>query len=466
MDRDANEIVGPRDDPSGQAPAGRGPTRRQVLKYGLGGVALAGAGTAGYYLLRAATRAASDAAVIFKNDAPKGELWELWKQRGWVAEARYYHPLGRNVLCKVCPNECLLEPEDRGRCRNKVNKDGKLYTLAYGNPCSFHTDPIEKKPLYHFLPGTKVFSIATSGCGFRCMNCQNWDISQRKPEELKDPRGEQCRMSPDRLRQLIATEAHELTKAHPELSADDVRDYLMRRDLDRLSMFPDDVVGIAEMLNSPSISYTYSEPTSYYEYMLDTAKLARQKKIKNVWVTCGYIQEKPLLELCDYLDAATVDLKSFDDAIYRKLNSGKLQPILDTLKTVKKCGVWLEVSYLVVPTYTDDKEMLRRMCGWLVENIGTDYPLHFLRFHPAHKLNHLPPTPVNTLQDAGAIAKASGLRHVYLGNVPGVKDAGTTFCPGCGKPVIERDVFAPRSINMADGKCKFCGAGLLGVWSA
>ena len=429
---------------SGSVPAGaaapRGLTRREALKYGLLGlVGVSAAGILIRSLLSSARVQAS--AEVFKGDAPQGEPWTLWQKRGWAREARHYLKLGRNVQCKVCPNDCLLEPEDRSRCRNKVNKDGTLYTLAYGNPCAVHVDPIEKKPLFHFLPTTGALSIATSGCGFRCLNCQNWEISQSKPEETKDASGPEVKLNLDA----------------PALSISDPA---------RLSMFPEDVVRLAERLDCPSIAYTYSEPTAYFEYMTDTARLARSHGVKNVWVTCGYITQEALLDLCQWLDAATVDIKSFSEETYKELNSGKLQPILDTLKTLKQQGVWLEVSNLVVPTYTDQPDMLKRMCGWLLENIGPDYPLHFLRFHPAHKLTHLPPTPVEVLTEAREIARRAGLRYVYIGNVRGVEDAETTLCPKCRKPVIERDIFSVRTMNLEDGKCKSCGAAIPGVWKA
>jgi len=416
-------------------------TRRDAIKYGIAGLAgLTGAGSLAFYLMR--TAEAQRIPEVFKGDAPKGELWELWKKRGWVKEAYHYLALGRNVQCKVCPNDCVLEPGDRSRCRNKVNKDGRLYTMVYGNPCSFRPDPIEKKPLFHFLPGTGSFSIATSGCGFRCLNCQNWEISQRKPEETKDAHGGEVRI--------------DLTNPQP----------LTRSDIARLSMFPEDVVALAELTKCRSIAYTYSEPTAFYEYMYDTSKLAREKNIKNVWVTCGYIQEEALVDLCKYLDAANVDLKSFSDEIYRTLNSGKLQPILDTLKILKEHGVWFEVTNLIVPTYTDKFDMIERMCDWLVENVGPDYPVHFSRFHPAHKLEHLPRTPVNVLTRAREIGRRAGLRYVYIGNVRGVPDAETTFCPNCRKPVIEREIFFVRTMNLEGGKCKHCKTSIAGVWSA
>ena len=401
---------------------------------------MAAGGGAVYYVLRRAESLPS--AEVFAHDAPQGDFWQAWQARGWVTEARHYLKLGRNVQCKICPNECLLEPEDRSHCRNRVNKDGTLYTLAYGNPCAFHVDPIEKKPLFHFLPGTTAFSLATAGCVFRCLNCQNWDISQAKPEETKNPRGEPQRLDAAAL------------------------DTLRRVDPERVSMFPEDVVALAERFGCPSIAYTYSEPIAWYEYMFDTARQAKAKKIKNLWITCGSIHEEPLVELCGVIDAANVNLKSFEREIYRQLNSGSLEPILNTLKTLKREGVWFEVTNLVVPTYTDDLDMIRRMCDWLVANLGPDYPLHFSRFHPDHKLTHLPPTPVDILLQARDIARACGLHYVYIGNVREVDDAETTFCPGCRKAVIERAGFYIRAMHLDAGKCASCGTPIAGVWSA
>lgn len=420
-------------------PLGRKCSRRRFLKAGAGGLACAAAGMGGLYWL--SRRAQGLAAVeVFKNDAPNEALWQRWQARGWAREAKHYLKLGRNVQCKVCPNECLLEPGDRSRCRNRVNRDGTLYTLAYGNPCSLGIDPIEKKPLFHFLPGTPIFSFAASGCGFRCLNCQNWQISQSKPEETKDASGEPLRLN----RELLA-----------EFS---------QSDYNRASLFPEDAVAQAERAGCPSIAYTYSEPTAWYEYMLETARLARAQKIRNAWITCGYIQADALRELCRYVDAANVNLKSFSEEIYAKLNSGKLQPVLDTLVALKQAGVWFEVTNLIVPTYTDCPEMIGPMCRWLVDHLGTDWPLHFSRFHPAHKLLHLPPTPIEMLLEARQIARAAGLRYVYIGNVQEVADAATTSCPGCRKPVIERYGFTVTSTNLSAGKCRGCGTAISGVW--
>ncbi|MBI5381442.1 MAG: AmmeMemoRadiSam system radical SAM enzyme [Opitutae bacterium] len=379
-------------------------------------------------------------ADIFKGDAPDDALWSLWQQRGWAREAAHYLKLDRNVQCKICPNNCLLAPGDRSHCRNKINRDGTLYTLAYGNPCTFHIDPIEKKPLFHYLPGSRTFSLATSGCVLRCLNCQNWEISQRKPEETKNARGPELRFRP------------------PLPAA------LSQDDMSRLSLFPDDIAAVARALRCPSISYTYSEPTAYYEYARECCRQARAAGLKNVLVTCGSIEERPLRDLAQFVDAAHVDLKGFDDATYRKLNSGKLQPILETLKLYRDLGVWFEVINLIVPTYTDRLDTIKRMCGWLVENLGPDRPLHFSRFHPQHKLDHLPPTPVETLVQARDAARAAGLRYVYIGNAREVPDADTTFCPQCKRAVLERDVFAITRVQIDEGKCRFCHTPIAGVW--
>ncbi|MBN1609535.1 MAG: AmmeMemoRadiSam system radical SAM enzyme [Polyangiaceae bacterium] len=379
---------------------------------------------------------------VFTGDAPRGDLWQRWQKRGWAKKALYWESLGTAVKCRLCPNECVLKPGDRSHCRNKVNHQGKLYTLAYGNPCSAHVDPIEKKPLLHFLPGARAFSIATSGCNLRCLNCQNWEISQKEPEALKDASG------PD----LVAT-----------------REVMMRLgegDMARLSMFPDQVVELAAATGCQTIAYTYSEPISFYEYMLETARAARARGIKNVWITNGYIQAKPLLELCGVLDAANVNLKSYSNDIYAKLNQGKLEPILATLRTLKAQGVWFEVTHLVVPTYTDDLGMIRRMCGWMARELGPEQPLHLSRFHPEYKLDRLPPTPIEVLLKAREVARAEGLKHVYVGNARGVPEAETTRCAGCGRVLVERSIYSVQALRLDRNKCPYCGKVLAGVWVA
>ncbi|MBI5396703.1 MAG: AmmeMemoRadiSam system radical SAM enzyme [Verrucomicrobia bacterium] len=425
-------------------PTTRGFSRREAINYTLVALASAAGGGSAVWLARRSARDAVTTGLleIFKKDAPTGELWEAWKRRGWVKEGYHYLKLGKNVQCKICPNNCLLEPGDRSHCRDKVNVDGVLYTLVYGNPCTFHVDPVEKKPLFHFLPGSRTFSLATAGCVFRCLNCQNWEISQKKPEETKDPFGPELRLRPP------------VTQA------------IGMGDIARLSMFPDDVVAVAEWAKCPSISYTYSDPVAFFEYTYDTCKLARERKLKNIMVTCGSMDERALRDIGQFVDAAHVDLKGFDDDVYWKLNAGSLDAILNILKTMKSMGIWFELINLVIPTYTDKPDMIARMCGWIVKNLGPDQPIHFSRFHPQHKLSHLPPTPVEMLLQAQDIARRAGLRYAYVGNVPGLPDAETTFCPNCKRAVVTRDIYTITGVHLDGGKCKFCQTAIAGVWTA
>jgi pyruvate formate lyase activating enzyme len=265
-------------------------------------------------------------------------------------------------------------------------------------------------------------------------------MSQRKPEELKDPRGIPIRLEP---RQLLGP-----------------------GDMVRASLFAQDAVAMSRFYDCPSLSYTYSEPIVWYEYMLDCAKAARRRNLKNVWVTCGYIQQEPLEELCQWIDAASVNLKSFSDDIYRILNTGKLQPVLDTLLTLKRLGVWFEIVNLIVPTYTDKPDMIRQMCDWILENLGPEYPLHFSRFMPHHKLLHLEQTPKSVLEEARDIARKAGLHYVYIGNCEDAEDGGTTYCPNCRQEVVTRRGFFVTSMNLNDGKCAACGTRIAGVWKA
>ncbi|MFC1891688.1 AmmeMemoRadiSam system radical SAM enzyme [Thermodesulfobacteriota bacterium] len=346
---------------------------------------------------------------IFKGDAPS----KPWK---WSVEAYHYESDGEKVQCHVCPNKCRLSPGDRSICRSRVNIKGKLISLAYGNPCSVNIDPIEKKPLSHFYPGTSIFSIAATGCNFRCLNCQNWEISQKRPEDVH----------------------------HKEF-------------------FPADVVRAAKTRGIPSIAYTYSEAITYYEYMYDIAQSARSEGIKNVLVSNGYINEDPLIELCEYLDGANINLKAFDDKIYQTLNGGTLQPVLDTFKTLHDEGVWFEMTNLVVPTYVDDPDMVKRMCAWILKELGPDYPLHFLRFFPRYRLDRLPPTPISTLEQFRDLAMKEGIHYVYIGNVPGHKGYNT-FCHNCGKLLVERKGYLIGELNIRGNVCKFCSTLIPGRW--
>lgn len=337
----------------------------------------------------------------------------LWK---WSKETYFYTVTPKGVKCGICPNECTLNPGEESDCHNRIVVDDKLYSIAYGNPCAIHIDPIEKKPLFHFHPQSTAFSIATAGCNFACLNCQNWEISQRSPKDTKN-----------------------------------------------YDLMPDKVVETCIGHNCSTIAFTYSEPTSFYEYMFDTAVLAHEQNIRTVWVSNGYMNPKPLQKLMPYLDAANIDLKAFDETIHLKLTGGKLQPVLDTLLTLKENNVWLEITNLVVPSWTDDYKMIRNMCKWLVTNGLDDYPLHFSRFSPLYKLTQLPATPLNTLIRARDIAQEEGCKYVYIGNVPG-KGFEDTHCPECHKTVIERRGYAILNNYIKNGKCGFCGATINGVW--
>jgi len=347
---------------------------------------------------------------VFKGDAPE----TLWK---WSHEGFLYTKLDdKIVMCGICPNRCLLSPGDRSVCRSKVNMDGVLYSLTYGNPCSANVDPIEKKPLFHFKPRSKAFSIATTGCNFRCLNCQNWEISQAKPHEVR----------------------------HYEL-------------------FPADVVKTAQRSGCLSIAYTYSEAVTFFEYMIDTARLAKDNGISNLWISNGYINRKPLLELCKVLDAANVNLKSYNDAIYRKLNGGRLQPVLDTFKTLHEQGVHFEMTNLVVPGYVDDDKMVKQMCQWILKNLGPDYPLHFLRFFPKYKLDRLPATPLSTLVRFRKLAMAEGIHYVYVGNAA-YPEGNNTYCHNCKKLLIERTGYFLSTYKLNGNKCKYCKTVIPGRW--
>jgi pyruvate formate lyase activating enzyme len=342
---------------------------------------------------------------------------EIRKANLELLEARYWTLLeDKTVQCQLCPNFCVLGNGKKGRCGARINIDGKLYTIVYARPVAVHIDPIEKKPFTHYLPRTQSFSIATAGCNLGCVFCQNWQISQSRPE-----------------------------------------------DAESVYLPPAQVVEMAKRSNCATIAYTYTEPTIFYEYMFDTAKLAKAAGVKNVMHTCGYINPKPLKELLKYMDAVNVDLKGFSEEYYVQMCSGHLDPVLITLKEIKRSGVWLEITNLVVPGKNDDPKMIRSMCVWIKDNLGTDTPLYFSAFTPQYKMTGIPPTPVKTLEEARDIAKSVGLKYVYIGNVYG-HIGESTFCPKCGKIVVKRKGFDTLEVNLIDGKCKYCGYKIAGVW--
>ncbi|RKX30732.1 MAG: AmmeMemoRadiSam system radical SAM enzyme [Verrucomicrobia bacterium] len=321
------------------------------------------------------------------------------------------------LQCSLCPKGCILNPGESGNCRIRINLDDRLLAVTYAHPCSIHIDPVEKKPLFHFLPGTPILSIATVGCNLHCKNCQNWEISQRNPEDSTSYR-----------------------------------------------IPPADLVELARRQRTPSIAYTYTEPVAYYEYTLDTCMRAREAGLLNVLVTAAYINRKPWRELCRYVDAANIDLKAFSDRFYREICDGTLQPVLDALVTAREMGVLVEVTNLVIPTLNDSDEDFRNLCRWVVREMGRDTPLHFSRFFPHYRMRHLPPTPLETLERARSIALSEGLYFVYIGNVL-TRDAENTICPGCGRVLVRRRGYTILENRLRTGRCPFCGTEIYGKWS-
>jgi len=342
----------------------------------------------------------------------------LFAGNSWKKEALFYNKLeDKKVQCQLCPNNCVIKNNKRGICKVRENEDGFLYTIVYGRLCSMNIDPVEKKPMYHLLPGEKALSIATAGCNVHCKFCQNWTISQSKPEDIQG--------------QFYS---------------------------------PNSIIQIAKKYKTPIIAFTYSEPVVFYEYMLDVAKLAKEAGIKTVMISNGYINEKPLQELCKYITAIKVDFKGYSEDFYRKIVRGKLQPVLDTMKTIQKENIWLEIVNLVIPTHNDSSEEITGLCNWIVENLGTNVPLHFSRFHPQYRMQNLPPTSIQTLMDCYKIAKSSGINYIYLGNIP-QQETDDTFCPNCKTLLIKRKGFVSYIENILDGKCSKCGEKIPGIWN-
>jgi pyruvate formate lyase activating enzyme len=333
-------------------------------------------------------------------------------------EARYYkkHP-DREIECVLCPRNCRLGDKERGYCGVRENNGGTYYTLVYGKACTQNLDPIEKKPFFHFLPGTSAFSIATAGCNVNCKFCQNWEISQVRAEQVRS-----------------------------------------------IDLPPDEVVAIAQSYGSPSIAYTYTEPVVYYEYMYDTSVQAHKKGIRNCVVTGGHINPEPLTALLQVVDAVKIDLKAFNQDFYSNYVRGELKPVLEAIKTVHQSSTWLEIVYLVIPSLNDQVEDIQKMCRWLAQEIGPDVPLHFTRFHPMYLIKNLPPTPVSTLESLRKIALQEGLHYVYIGNVPG-HPAESTFCPKCRNKVIERWGLQVTRMNLDKGICAFCHNQIPGIWA-
>ena len=297
-----------------------------------------------------------------------------------------------------------------------MNVNGELKSLVYGRPIAIHTDPIEKKPFYHFLPGSYAYSLATAGCPLSCQFCQNWQISQAKPEDYNV-------------------------------------NYISANDIVKNTLLE----------KSPIIAFTYNEPTVFIEYMIDIAAAARKQNIKSVLVSCGFMNSEPLKELCNHLDAIKIDLKGFSEDFYRNVSSAELKPVLNTIKQIAKSKVHLEVVNLVVPTLNDSEKMLSGLVDWILSEAGPDVPLHFTRFHPDYKLLNLQPTPISTLVHAREMAMSKGMHYVFVGNVPG-NEGNSTYCPHCKKPVIIRNGFLTLENHLKNGKCEYCNTHIAGVW--
>ena len=340
------------------------------------------------------------------------------KTATWSTEARFYEKLADgSVNCQLCFRECFIRKGGRGFCRNRENRDGTLHSVVYGRPAALQLDPIEKEPMNHNLPGTAILCTGTASCNFRCKFCQNWHLSQRTFEELEP--------------------------------------YSRK-------MSPADIVSTAEERKA-GLSFTYNEPTVFYEFMYDIARLGREKGLNTIFHTNGGMQAEPMKALLRHMKGVTVDLKGFTADYYKDVSFARMTPVLNTLKLVKEEGKWLEIVNLLVPTLNDDMKTIREMCIWIRENLGTEVPLHFIRFFPAYKMKHLPPTPVKTLEKARNIAVAERMRFVYIGNVPGNK-YNSTFCPECGKKIISRTHFHVHSVELKKGRCKYCDYPVPGIW--
>ena len=325
-------------------------------------------------------------------------------------EARHYRKLEEGgIECGICPRHCRITDLERGYCGSRENRKDVYYTLVYGLPCSMNIDPVEKKPLFHYHPGAAAFSLATAGCNVNCKCCQNWEISQSRPEQT-----------------------------------------------DNFALPPKEAIAVCRENAVPIIAYTYSEPVIFFEYMYDIAKLGREHGLKSVMITGGYIEKDPLAELLGQLDAVKVDLKAIREEYYRDYVDGELKPVLAALEQIRKSGVWLEIVYLVIPTLNDTDAEFRDLARWVKTSLGSDVPVHFTRFYPQYLLKHLPPTPENTLQRAYDTAKAEGLEYVYLGNLAG-HPAESTYCPGCRTVLIERRGYQVAVKNLKGNRCGSCG---------
>jgi pyruvate formate lyase activating enzyme len=337
----------------------------------------------------------------------------------FTMEARFYDKLqNKKIKCRLCPRECIVGDHERGYCGVRENRGGTYYTLVYGRVCAAHVDPVEKKPLFHYLPGSLAFSVATAGCNVNCKFCQNWDISQARPEQIS-----------------------------------------------AANIPPRKVAELALQYKCPTIAYTYSEPVVFSEFLMDAADAGHEAGIRSIVVSNGYIREEALRAAYGKMDAVKIDLKSFSESYYAKVVTGELKPVLDTIVTLRKMGKWTEIVYLVVPTLNDSDTEFRGLAQWAKQNLGSDVPIHFTQFHPDYLLKNLPITPITTLERARDIARAEGLHYVYIGNVPG-HPAENTYCPQCGRMLVQRVGFEIRQMLIRKGACPYCKQPIPGVWHA
>ncbi|MFC1713075.1 AmmeMemoRadiSam system radical SAM enzyme [Candidatus Poribacteria bacterium] len=336
-----------------------------------------------------------------------------------LTEGKYYRPTGPHVQCTLCPIFCVIPDGEAGVCRVRINKDRKLYTMVYGQPSNVAFHPMEQAPIFHAFPGSQCLGLSTAGCNLSCKYCQNWQVSQFSAEETSN-----------------------------------------------YDMPPDRVVRLAHEEKCKAIIFSYTEPIIFYEYAADTAKAARAKGFKTVLVTAGYVDVQPLKELCEYMDVIRIDLKSFREKFYKDVVGGTLQPVLKAIKAVHEQGTWLEIVDPIIPGFNDEPEEIRDMAKWMVDNLGPDVPLHFLKFFPAYKMRNFPPTSEETIAQCRQIAIDTGLNYVYVGNMAG--HAGEhTYCPGCEKRIIARVGYMGISENhIVDNKCRFCDLTIPGLWES
>ncbi len=335
-----------------------------------------------------------------------------------LMEARFYERLPSNIVrCRLCPRGCVVPPGRRGYCRVRENRAGRYVALSYGRPCAANVDPVEKKPFFHVYPGTTSYSIATVGCNIHCRFCQNWDISQAAPEDTPVP-----------------------------------------------YRAPAAIAAAARSANCRTISYTYSEPTVFYEYMADCAAAGNELGLASIVVSNGYITAEAHKALLPLVKAVKTDLKAFTESFYRDICDGTLAPVLETIERLAKSGVWHEIVVLLIPTLNDNLDDLRRMSDWIVKKAGPDVPVHFSRYHPTYRLRNLPPTPAATLLAARAIAMEAGLRYVYIGNIPG-SEGQDTICPSCKGTVVKRYGYRILENHLTEGCCRFCGTAIPGLWA-